>query len=234
MSKSHALTLRVKPSTLVGVYDIHELLGRSTVNKAVATVVSEALDALVDAMRSEETLPSYPDEETLAARFNELTEYHQLPSAPYGVVPRIGNDPVHLATPDAPGGRAPLQIVQPDDQATSLREQFADEAERIAAQVDDGVTIAGGSEIDGDFEPVVPGVSDPLTFEKLEVLAPRDKLVKVAKGDPIKERALAYAYSNITRDLWGSTVASELFIQTVEVMVNDAVEPSESGETNAS
>ncbi len=191
-AKSEVLSIRMPISTIIGCYDIHDLMDEPTINKAMSTIVSDALTTLIDVMRGEGKLPQYIDREALLERLNVLT----------GNVDRSSFAPPTLPDPT----QEPTPIV--DKSFVQLVDAVS-----LSAAKD---PIASGSVDIGSME---PGESDktPTTFADLLSAYPDDRLVALCKGDKQKEQALTDVYANIAEGLYGSKKAESLLDATLEI-----------------
>ncbi len=195
-AKSEVLSIRMPISTIIGCYDIHNLMDEPTINKAMSTIVSDALTTLIDVMRGEGKLPQYTDREALLERLNMLTGNVDKGSFAPPTLPDPAQDLVQESTP-------------------LIDENFVQlvDAVSLSATKD---PIASGSVDIGSIE---PGEIDktPTTFADLLSAYPDDRLVVLCGGDKQKEQALADVYANIPEGLYGSKKAESLLDATLEI-----------------
>ncbi len=195
-AKSEVLSIRMPISTIIGCYDIHDLMDEPTINKAMSTIVSDALTTLIDVMRGEGKLPQYTDREALLERLNVLTGNVDRSSFASPTLPDPSLDPTQEPTPIV--DKSFVQLV---------------DAVSLSATKD---PIASGSVDIGSME---PGELDkaPTTFADLLSVYPDDRLVSLCKDDKQKEQALTDVYANIPEGLYGSKKAESLLDATLEI-----------------
>ncbi len=198
--KSEVLSIRIPYPTLIGCYDIHELIGESVVNKAMASIVVDALTTLIDVMREERKLPQYLNQEALIERFAEVT----------GIAAQ--------KTFDGPA-------LPNNEGSVNLDENFVEIADTVSRNVAkdpiaDGDVDISGLELD---EPEKP----PMSFTDLKAAYPEDALIISCEDDALKERALVETYEHIQTSQYGTERAAQLLEATLAIMRDASSETSE-------
>lgn len=190
--KTKVLTCRMKFSTIIGAYDVHELIGRTTVNLPMSSIVVAALDALIETMRAEGKLPAYNDDLSVLSRLQDLLGDT-----------RIDTDD---AVPDTP---STLEI------QTTTAQQFEDTVEALAPTLSRDPIAASDVDV-GELEAVTEATVAP-SFSDLEQHFPTDELVLTCKGKPTQELALVEVYSNIPVEMYSTEIARRLLSATMEI-----------------
>ena len=192
-AKSEVLSVRMPITTIVGCYDIHDLMGEPTINKAMSSVITDALTALIDTMRTEGKLPQYPDQEALLLRLRELLAEDQ-------------RRPVSTPT-----------ITAPEELPNDTGVKFVELADAVAMSVAKDPIADGDVDVGDLTSPDEPRLVT-LSFSDLEAANPKDRLIAYCKGDKLREQALVEVYSNIPRERFGSEMAAQLLASTLELL----------------
>ena len=198
--KSEVLSIRIPYPTLVGCYDIHELIGESVVNKAMSSIVVDTLTTLIDVMREEKKLPQYLNQEALIERFAEVT----------GII----------------GQKTFSGPALPDNEGSAkLDENFVELADTVSLSVAKDPIADGDVDI-SELESDEPE-KQPMLFADLKAAYPEDVLIISCEDDAQKERALVETYEHIPASQYGTEQAAQLLEATLAIMRGASSETSE-------
>ena len=193
-SRTKALSIRFKVSTVIACYDIQEVIGRNPVNKAMSTVIAQSLDAIVATLRNEGKLPTYTDDAALQERLMQMIGVQKAEEVeePEAVTALINRNTA--------------------EQDPDFEEAF--EATALSVPQKDPVQVDRPIEI----VPVpVHSAPAPATFSDLLEAWPDDKLLASCKGNPIHERAIAILYANMPKSQWDSPLAQTLLASALKL-----------------
>ena len=191
--QSKTLSIRIPLTTIVGCYDIQEVIGQSTVNLPVVTIVVKSITALIQTMRNEGKLPVYPDDESMSERLGELLGAN---------IPRAELDAISLPQLDT------------ESTLPSIQNEFTSLVEKVAESISSDPAI-----IEGEYNP--ESVAQPavaVTFSSILAENPEDSVVLGAKGDALAEEAIVSLYPNLAADQRGSDLAKRLLESTKNLL----------------
>ena len=201
---SKPLSIRFKFSTIIGCYDIHEAVGKSTKGRPQSSVITEAIDALIEGMRLEGKIPSYNTDGEVEERIDEI----------FDVKPYQSDGQKPLVLPSA--SLVPATIEEESSTSSEVRKAIDDVVGIVESE-----TKSLDSPMELPSEKSEEAKKEVLTFEAIEAQTKGDKLVEQCKGDKVKEYARSIVYANISPDLRGTDTATRVFNQTLSLIMKD-------------
>jgi len=192
--------IRLDDWVLLGCHDVLKAGGKSTDNLPLASIVREVITIVIRKMQYDDKIPAYSQEELanqVELFYTEDIDIDEL------------FDPKELFDlGDAPA--SPMALI-----AQEAAERIARESEPESVTQD--VKIGKKSKKEEKKRKIDIFITDSKPFKEIQIAAPKDRFVEQAleTKDNVFKKAVAIAYSNLDKDLWGSIEA--------EVIIGDLI-----------
>lgn len=200
MMPSRVIHIRLDDWVLLGCHDVLKVGGKDTTNLPLGTVVRETITAVIRKMQYDDRIPTYSQEDLM----NRITEFYE-----DDIMLEDVFNPDELfslgETPEHPM----VEIAQ------AVAKQIAIEGEPKSVIQD--VKIGKKTKKKSKKKSIDIFKTDSKSFKEIQIKAPKDRFVEQAleTEDDVFKKAVAIAYTNLDRDLWGSAEA--------EVIIGDLI-----------